>query len=371
MNLLDWARQLRDLPGRRRFRLDLAAATLRAPEIERGQPVLGFGGELTPGRLVHGGRVKLTHLARSFATDEERFNLLYLVSSAIPKHAEELVLWAKQRGVKFIWNQNGVGFPAWAGSRCREVNARMHRLFEMADFVVYQSAFCQESADRWLAPASVASEILYNPVDLSHFSPAPEPPPLDCWQLLAAGTHNQPSRVISAIETLKLLCDAGRNAHLTIAGRLHWAGGDAEVAAAVAAAGVGDRVTLRPAFSQADAPTLLRAAHILVHAKYHDPCPTMVVEALACGVPVVGSRSGGMGELLGEDGGALVEVPLSWEVSAYPAPAELAGAIETIMSGWPERSRSARERAELQFDARGWVAAHNRIFSALLAPVCP
>ena len=112
---------------------------------------------------------------------------------------------------------------------------------------------------------------------------------------------------------------------------------------------------------------MYRSAHVLLHPKYHDPCPTVVIEALACGLPVVGSRSGGLPELVGEDGGELLEVPLSWDAPSAPDPAKMAEAVARIMQAWPARSRAARARAVRLFDAGAWVEAHRRIFTDITA----
>jgi len=332
-----------------------------------GSPVLAFG-EACPrdGEIIHGGRVKLLQLMRGFPHSEKDFNLLYLVSSAIPPHALELVQWAKKAGAKLVWNQNGVGFPAWAGGAYARFNQPMARLLAEADAVVYQSAFCKESADRWIGTARCPSAVLFNPVDLSRFTPAPEPPSLDTWRLLAAGTHHQPFRVLGAIDTLRHLRDAGRPAHLTVAGELRWANAEHEVRDAIHKAKVEDAVEFHPPFTQAKAVELLRSTHVLLHAKYHDPCPTMVIEALACGIPVIGSRTGGMPELVGDEGGELIEVPVSWERSSYPQPDEMAVAIERVMRDWPSRSAQTRTRAQRLFDADRWNEAHGEIFRKVL-----
>jgi hypothetical protein len=74
-----------------------------------------------------------------------------------------------------------------------------------------------------------------------------------------------------------------------------------------------------------------------------------------------------MAELLGEDGGELIDVPVSWERAAYPGPAQMADAVTAIMRDWPECSRRARERAVRHFDSVQWVRAHDAIFRNLLA----
>jgi glycosyltransferase involved in cell wall biosynthesis len=242
----------------------------------------------------------------------------------------------------------------------------MARLRAQADFIVYQSDFCRLSADRYLGPVSTPFEVLYNPVDLAAFAPNPRPPETETIRLLAAGTHNQSDRVLGAIETLRRLRAAGRSALLTIAGDLRWPAAAADVSLKTVEAGLTEYVTLRSRFTQAEAAELLRDAHVLLHLKYHDPCPTMVIEALACGVPVIGSKSGGLPELVGQAGGELLEVPLSWRRAAYPKPAALVGAVERVMENWPERHAATRARAERLFSSAPWLEAHRRIFESLL-----
>ena len=48
---------------------------------------------------------------------------------------------------------------------------------------------------------------------------------------------------------------------------------------------------------------MLRRAHVLLHTKVNDPCPTAVIEAMACGLPVAYPASGGTVELVGDEAG--------------------------------------------------------------------
>jgi len=335
--------------------------------VPTGSPALHYGGVLprAPGSILAGGRVKLRELDRVFP-ERDDFNVLYLVSSAAPKHALDLVRWAKGKGASFVWNQNGVAFPAWAGTLAAEMNEGMRALLREADFVVYQSEFCRESADRFLGRSPASARVLLNPVDLRQLTPGTRPEPARCWRLLTAGTHHQSARVLRPIEALAVLRDHGCPAHLTVAGALRWPGAEEEVRAAIERLDLGEAVTLRPAFDHADAAALYRSAHVLVHPKYQDPCPTVVIEALACGLPVIGSRSGGMPELVGEEGGELIDVPLSWERPSWPEAAQIADSVRRMMLDWPARSRAARARAERLFDADAWVAEHRRIFETVL-----
>ncbi len=357
--------RLLDVPARRSFRRGLEA---RAFSLRRGRPAVNYGE--APGTdesgIIHGGRVKLLHLAEEFPTADSNFNLLYLVSSAPPKFALDLVEWARGQGVKFVWNQNGVAYPAWYGARSEEINGPMRTLRQEADFIFYQSEFCRQCAERFLGPVATVAEIAFNCVDTAHFRPA-SPPDGEVCRLLVAGSHYESYRVISVLETVAELVCRHFPVELHLAGRLAWPDAEAEVAEKIHLLGIDDRVRRTAAYRQEEAPAIYQATHILLHPKYKDPCPTVPIEAMACGVPVIGSASGGMPELVSREAGVLIEVPDSWERNHWPEPAAMADGVETIMRHWSDFSAAARSHAVARFSKEEWLAKHRRVFHQLVA----
>jgi glycosyltransferase involved in cell wall biosynthesis len=329
-------------------------------------PVLSFGGMLNGGRLLHGGAVKLLHLRDSFACNEESFNVLYLVSSAHPTFAEDLLKRCKELRIPCVWNQNGVAYPAWAGKDVERYNRPMRWFRAMASFVIYQSAFCRDSAERFLGPSDAASEIIFNPVDLQKFQPAATPLPAEPLRLLAVGTHGYAQRVLSAIECARLLTERGIDCLLTIAGRLGWSGGVGETRRAIAKLALDKKVILVDSFSQEEAAALYRAHHILLHPKYLDPCPTVVIEALASGLPVVASGSGGLPEMVPASCGELIPAPLTWEKLISPTGEQLAAAVEGLLPRLRQVARAARSHAEASYGGANWVERHAAIFRRVL-----
>ena len=329
-------------------------------------PRLGFGGVLERKSLIHGGAVKLLSLRGAFSSDEKSFNILYLVSSAQPKFAEDLVSVCRKRGISFVWNQNGVGYPAWAGRDSEQYNAPMRRLREQAEYVIYQSSFCREAAEKFLGPSSVPSEVLFNPVNLQKFIPLQERALLSPLRLLTLGTHGYAERVFSTLQCLKIVRDAGQEAVLTIAGKFQWPHGELSVHEEIERLGITSWVTLLPPFTQNQAIELYQSHHIVLHPKYLDPCPTVVVEALAAGCPVIGSATGGLPELVTNDCGFLIPAPISWEQMVTPTGAELAEGVMNILPRWEAAAIAARARAVALFDEERWVERHREIFSSLL-----
>jgi len=329
-------------------------------------PVLNYG-RTSPPKISHlpiGGQIKLIPLRRKFPEHFDAFNLMYLVSSTLPPHVEEVVAAAKSKGAKLVWNQNGVAYPGCYGDYYPWFNRRMASLRSQADYIFNQSEFSRASAERYLGPSSAPSEIRWNPVDIRMFSPAGSALPQEPWQMLAAGTSHALYRTKSALDALRVLRARGRPAHLTIAGEFRWKGAEAGVRKAME--GIREHVTLLPAFRQSEAPAIYRRAHVLLHTKFNDPCPTVPIEAMACGVPVVGTHSGGMPELVSGESGLLVPVPSSWTRDHAGEPGDLADAVEHIMENHGAMSRAARAHAARTFDEDCWLDRHDAIFRKLL-----
>jgi glycosyltransferase involved in cell wall biosynthesis len=155
---------------------------------------------------------------------------------------------------------------------------------------------------------------------------------------------------------------------MIVTGKLSWSAADdparagREAAALLDRLGVADRVELVGAYTQRAAPDLFRRASLLLHTKVNDPCPTVVLEALASGLPVVYSASGGVPELVGDDGGIAVATDTDWEHEAPPSAEAFAAAVLEVAADLPERARAARERAVARFDLAAWIARHAELF---------
>ena len=334
--------------------------------VRLGAPAVSYGVDAMPAEseVVFGGAVKLQMLDRRFPNAPRDFNVLYLASSAMPLDAGALAGLARRRGAAFVWNQDGVAYRGWYGDGWELVNRPHARLLHEADHVLYQSEFCKLAADRFYGERSGPSEVVYNPVDTHAFTPASERPrrPLT---LLLGGNQYQRYRFECALETIALVRRERPDARLLIAGALSFAAEAEQVARAlIRRLRLDDAVELLGPYTQADAPDVVRRADILLHTKYNDPCPTTVLEAMACGLPVVYSASGGTPELVGPDAGVGIDAPLDWDRDHPPDPRELARAVVTVSRDLDARAAAARERS-LRFDADAWLERHREIFERL------
>jgi glycosyltransferase involved in cell wall biosynthesis len=128
-----------------------------------------------------------------------------------------------------------------------------------------------------------------------------------------------------------------------------------------------ERVDFVGRYAQRDAPAVIRRAHVLLHTKVRDPCPSAVIEAMACGLPVVYPSSGGTVELVGDEAGIGVAHPMGWERDEPPAAAELAAAVGRVLADRAAYAEAARRRAVERFALAPWLDRHTELFAELLA----
>lgn len=317
--------------------------------------------------FAHGGAVKLTYLAENFPHHFSAVNLLYAVSSVAHPLQFEIMARAKRMGLKTIVNQNGVAFPAWDGDNYESSNCSLKQLISFADFIIYQSQFCKDSAEQYISPPDVPNEIIYNPVDTRLFSPDAFLAKPETLTLLLGGNQYEKYRLDLALQTLKALHRDVPNAKLIVTGNL-WLPRD-EAAAwtkqALHDMNLTDHVTFTGTYAQTDAPKLYSQAHLLLHTKYADPSPGLVLEAMALGMPVVHLDNGGVPELVG-DAGIGVYVEHDWNKINLPNPQAMADAVMQVHARREEFSQRARQRAVDLFSLEKFIARHKEIFEKVL-----
>jgi glycosyltransferase involved in cell wall biosynthesis len=324
---------------------------------------LFYGHDLVPGpgAAVAGGSAKFQRLVSRFPNSPSDFTVLYLGSTWLPRDLRPLLWLAGRRSVPIVVNQSGVAYPGWAGDATDEINRPFRRALLAADHVLYQSEFCKVSADAFLGEPRGSWEVLHNAVDVDHFTPT-SPPQADGPVLLLGGDQTQAYRLDLALRTFAHVLRSEPDARLLVTGRLV-----SSPEPVIAELGLQGKVELVGRYAQRDAPDLFRRAHLLLHTKVKDPCPSAVVEAMACGLPVVYAASGGTVELVGSEAGIGVPHPEGWERDEPPAPEALADAVARLLLDLPRFATAARRRAVARFALGPWLDRHAELFAELTA----
>lgn len=339
-----------------------AAAVANVTVPRRRDLAVYYGGAFSGD--IGGPLVKVRRLREHFPEVRWGYNLVYLLSNApyLPGFALQLL---KRRGVPIVHNQNGVFYKAWYAGDWQEQNRRMARQYHAADWVFYQSEFCRRASDLFLGSREGAGEILYNAVDTSRFAPASggSRGQGGSYRFLITGKigNHLYYRLESTIAGLQVARARGLDARLTVAG---WIEPEAKsrAQALVSRLSLSPCVSFTGPYSQQEAPQVYRAADAYVMTKHNDPCPNTVIEALASGLPVVYSDSGGTPELVGASAGIALPCAENWDEVRAPSAEAVGDGMLAVAANHAAFADAARSRAIERFDISNWIDRHRAVF---------
>jgi glycosyltransferase involved in cell wall biosynthesis len=159
-------------------------------------------------------------------------------------------------------------------------------------------AKCQTEADMIRAVDSAVHILLVaNGVDLAHFRPGVPIPSDGPLRLLCVGRLIERKGQRHLIEAVKRLTEKGITVTLDLVGT-----GDAEATyrAQVERLGIADRVSFVGYVPREEIAAQYASAHVFVLPSYNEGMSVAILEAMAAGLPVVVTRTGGTTELIEE-----------------------------------------------------------------------
>lgn len=273
---------------------------------------------------------------------------------------------ARRQGIRIVQRLDGINWvhrARWAGLRytVRAIYGNANLSFirkRLADHVIYQSQFIKRWWEDWYRPARAPSTVIINGVDLNRYTPhGLHERPSSHFRLLVvegslAGAQN--SGLFSAARLAEALSKKFR-IELTVVGRVD---GRSKNKLKNQAA---FRMRFMDVIPPEQIPWMMRSSHVLFSAEVNPPCPNSVIEALACGLPVIGFDTGSLSELVPGDAGRLVPYGANeWKLEQPDIPALIDPAIE-ILQNQPRFRKSARERAEESFNVDKMVDEYLKV----------
>lgn len=304
----------------------------------------------------------------SFDLDDFPYDAILLISGS--RHLGKLQR-AVRRGIPIIQRLDGIN---WI-HRLNRFSPRHYLKSEygnlllnytrmnLADQIIYQSEFVARRWEQVYQPAPVSHQVIHNAVDLDVFSPnGPADRPNDRFRIMlvegsfASGhdfglkiainlahhlqaNHQLPIELmVAGLVTPETQNHWSRFAKVPI----HWLG----------------------IVSGENIPYFNRSAHLYFSAEINPPCPNSVIEALACGLPVVGYDTGSLLELVGVgDAGRIAAYGGDhWKLDA-PDIHALAGAAAEVLAGQEKFRPAARAHAEAAFDLNVMVERYLEVIS--------
>lgn len=278
-------------------------------------------------------------------------------------------LWRiRRRGIRIVQRLDGMN---WLHRRVHtglrhfirsELNNLVLRVIRdrLADAVIYQSNFAKDWWEREYGVARIESNVIYNGVPLDVYTPhGNEERPSDREVVLMvegnlAGGYEVGLEM--GIELVRRLQgQRPLNVELQVAGTVpskvksRW---EADGSLPIRWLGL---------VSPEEIPHLDRSAHVLYAGDPNPACPNAVIEAMACGLPVVAFNTGALAEIVAEDAGRLEDYGSNpWCLEA-PDFDGLAHATAEILSDQGHFRSAARKRAERMFDLKRMVEAYLEI----------
>lgn len=264
----------------------------------------------------------------------------------------DLIYRARKRGVRVVQRLNGMNWlhrKTRTGSRHylrSEINNWILAVIRrsLADEIVYQSQFSRNWWQTVRGYAGKPSRVVHNGVDLAKFTPhGPAQRPAGIFRVLMVEGHMAGGYEFGLQNGIKLVRELNRFMSQPV--ELHVAG---DVSAELRARS-GENVTFAGIVPRDEIPTLDRSADLLFSADLNAACPNSVIEALACGLPVVAFATGSLPELIEGDAGMVVPYGSNyWNLEEPDIPALAAAAAQILLD--PQRHRpAARARAEAAF----------------------
>ena len=268
------------------------------------------------------------------------------------------LLQAKKQGVRIVQRLNGMNWlhrvektPIKAWFRGETANMLLTFIRRhVCDRIIYQSAFSQWWWEDEHGRLSKPSLVTYNGIDLSEYAPqgASVPSNVQLKILLVEGHlsgHYARGLDVAADFANHLVKEYHQPTALSVAGdvpdtlklQYHWRYPDLAI----------EWLGVVP---QSALPAIESEAHLLFSADLNAACPNSVVEALACGLPVLAYDTGALSELVKDKAGIIVPYGGDhWRLDPPDIPA-LAQAALTIFHDNQAFRLAARKRAEQAFD---------------------
>jgi glycosyltransferase involved in cell wall biosynthesis len=290
------------------------------------------------------------------------------------------LLQARRRGIPVIQRLDGMNWmhrirrTGWRHFLRAEYGNLLLRTIrrQIASRIVYQSEFSRRWWEQAAGTTQVPNTVIYNGVNLKSYHPQGiHNRPQDRYRILlvegslmggyeagleaavglAAGIASRTSQPDSQLEN--------RPVELMVVGKVapevqsRWTRRISELGSHAAV-----HIHWAGLVPRQDIPRIDRSAHLYYSADVNAACPNSVIEALACGLPVVAFDTGALPELVTGNSGRIVAYGGDpWRLEPPDIPALVHGS-EEILGGQAEFRQAARERAENLFGLDQMVSAY-------------
>ncbi len=281
------------------------------------------------------------------------------------RHIDKLWL-AHKRGIRIVQRLNGINWTqrrVFTGIR-HFLRAEIYNVMmaiirrSLADEIVYQSKFTQAWWSEQYGTLKKPCSIIYNGVNLDAFKAGSSSMlPKDHIRIQVTEGHLGGGHELGLMNAVRFAKDLrikmGKPVRLRVVG-------DVPVHLQNEFAGL-DWIEWIGIVGLEKIAAFNQTAHLFFPCEINASCPNSVVEALACGLPVVGYDTGAIRELVGTDGGQIAAYGAEATRMQPAKPEPLIDATLRVLDQLAQFKTGARKRAEKLFDAATMVDAYKKI----------
>lgn len=210
--------------------------------------------------------------------------------------------------------------PALTKFFFERMNDSQIRGLHKAEFIIFQSQFSKDSWEHFTDDnLSQNFVIINNGVDIKQFSPHNEKfssLPKGELNILASGNFRIHKRLHESLEVMRRLIEIIPTCKFFVLGRMD--GQTKHVISTIITEyqSLQDNVVFLGHVNYDKLPLFYNSMDLFLHPAWLDPCPNVVVEALASGLPVVCPSTGGTCELVRE-GGIIIDEDFEFDFTEY------------------------------------------------------
>lgn len=173
-----------------------------------------------------------------------------------------------------------------------EADVRQGQVNRLADLTIFQSEYARFSTRELFPVIGQDGPVIHNPVDLNIFTPEGDQQTLPGIDRVACVTWS--TNPYKGRERIYEVAKRNPSVDFVLCGSFD----DAPPLGNIHRLGLLDRASLAQ---------VLRSCHVLLTFSRNEACPNHVLEALACGLPILYEESGAMCEVIGDCGFAVTE----------------------------------------------------------------
>lgn len=202
-----------------------------------------------------------------------------------------LIRLTKLFGGKIIQRLDGVYYPSKNGEFYEKYNSKMKSVYKnYSDFVVFQSQYSIKQVFAMFGEIPKSKyTVIFNGANINIFYPGDNKKLHKKIRFVTTGRYRNKDMLNPVIEALDILEKKGVNFELLIIGPILLDNKDKILSRKY----VKNTQTL----NQKEIANQLRNSDIFIYSHLNPPCPNSVIEAVCCGLPVVGFDSGALKEI--------------------------------------------------------------------------